>query len=215
MALTCRNIKQLHDAFVDRELSPSLTAEVHAHLLQCPACQQQVEMLRAVGDVIARDSVAPRLDSGFAQRVVAAIPKPVASVPHHRPLAWRTLTRAGLPVAAASILLAVLFWPQHHDASKTPRVLGMVAYKHVVDPAIDAVSDTQKAAENLKQLVEIGINQARADVKKGMEKAEARSSKANRPVFITDILLMPFDEVLNPPAPAPAEQSSGGDTVRF
>jgi len=47
MSLTCRNVRQLHDAWLDGELSANMNAEVHAHLLQCPECQQQVEMIRA------------------------------------------------------------------------------------------------------------------------------------------------------------------------
>ncbi len=214
MALTCRNISQLHNAFVDGELSPGLTAEVHAHLLQCPACQQQIEMLRAVGDVISKDHPIPQLDSGFAQRVVAAIPKNVL-IPARRPFVWRLVTRASLPAVAASLLLMVVFWPQHRDSVKSPKVLGVSVYAPVIDPAVDAVSGTKKAAEDLTKLVKISIDQARADVKQGLEKAKAVEGKASRPVYVTDVLLMPFDEVLNPPVPPTNAEPNSTGSVRF
>src|SRR6185436_13710965 len=80
MLMTCRNVRQLHDAFVDGELSASLTAEVHAHLLQCPECQHEIEMLRAATDVITQDHSEPIMDSGFASRVIAQMPRPVTVI---------------------------------------------------------------------------------------------------------------------------------------
>lgn len=61
MVMTCRHVQQLRDSYLDGELSSSLMAEVHAHLLQCPECQRQVEMIRIAGHVIAGDRSEPAL----------------------------------------------------------------------------------------------------------------------------------------------------------
>jgi anti-sigma factor RsiW len=77
--MTCRHVQHLQDRFLDGDLPASMVAEVHAHLLQCPACQHQMEICRASTDVIAKDDAHFELDSGFAMRVVAALPKPSPS----------------------------------------------------------------------------------------------------------------------------------------
>jgi hypothetical protein len=213
MSLTCRNIRQLHDAFADGELSPSLTAEFHAHLLQCPACQRQIEMLRAVGDVISGDRPEPELDSGFAQRVIATMPK-AALLPQAAPpprLAWRVLRRASLPAAAAGLFLAIVLWPKEQSDKQT-RVAGFSAMKAVVDPTLDVVADTRKAAQSLNQLLTISADQAREDVQQGVDLLRNRAA---RPVTFSDILWIPFDEVLRSPAPPPADNAGEPETVRF
>src|ERR1043166_3365453 len=131
MAVTCRNIRELHDAFIDGELSPSMTAEVHAHLLQCPECQQQIQMIRAVGDVIAQDDTsAPRLSADFTSRVIGAIPQTsvfgpsiTTSALKPRRLTWRGWASMGLS-AAAVLFLSVTFWPKE-EVKKPTLVAGV------------------------------------------------------------------------------------------
>jgi len=217
MSLTCRNIRQLHDAFADGELSPSLTAEFHAHLLQCPACQRQIEMLQAVGDVITKDQPEPELDSGFAQRVMASIPKAAPQpdeVSTQPRMAWRLLRRASLPAAAAALFLAIILWPKEQPGKPT-MVAGISAMKAVVDPTLDAVADTRKAAQSLNQLLVISADQAREDVKQGFDRVESLRQKDAQPVSLTDILWMPFDEILRTPPPAPTDKAGESETVRF
>src|SRR5262249_11516679 len=72
--MTCRNCLDLRDAFLDGELSETQVAEVHAHLLQCPECQQHIEMMRACGDVIRKDRRGPRLSMDFSDRLMASLP---------------------------------------------------------------------------------------------------------------------------------------------
>jgi Putative zinc-finger len=217
MSLTCRNIRQLHDAFADGELSPSLTAEFHAHLLQCPACQRQIEMLQAVSDVITKDQPEPELDSGFAQRVVASIPKVAAlsdSMSTRPRLAWRVMRRASLPAAAAALFLGIVFWPKEQPAKPT-MVAGITAFKSVVDPTLDAAADTQKAGQTLNQLLAISAGQAREDVKQGLERVESLRQKASQPFSLTDVLWMPFDDILRTSPPAPTDKAGEPETVRF
>ena len=214
MAVTCRNIRELHDAFIDGELSPSMTAEVHAHLLQCPECQQQIQMLRAVGDVIGQDNHAsPGLPKEFASRVVGAIPPGAVVGPNltmalrHRRLSWRGWASMGLS-AAALLFLSIAFWPKE-EASHPTMVAGMSVVKSVVDPTVNAVKDTQKAASSIKGLLELSVDQARQDVQTGMQKARQAGD-----VSITRILLQPFDELLTPTGPSKASPEDS-EKVRF
>ena len=117
--MTCRHVAQLRDTYLDGELSPALTAELHAHLLQCPACQEHFEMFRACAELITKDRPEAKLDSGFASRVVAALPRPGVSLPdlglrtrrERRRRFWWRVAGAGLPAAAAVLFFTVLVWP--------------------------------------------------------------------------------------------------------
>jgi len=216
MAVTCRNIRELRDAFLDGDLSPSLMAEVHAHLLQCPECQQQMEMLRAVGDVIARDKAAPALDQDFASRVVASIPAAIASnrsvaVPP-RSLTWHLFTRLSVPAAAAVLLMAIAFWPHEKDDTTRPTaVAGTTAVKQMVDPTLSAVADTQKTAANLNRLIKLSMDQATQNVREEIARS-GQLRRAGDDFSITDVLLQPIHDMLKNPAPA---ESDNPDVVRF
>ncbi len=209
MPLTCRNIRQLHDGFVDGELSPSLTAEVHAHLLQCPECRRQVQMLRTVGDMIARDDSTPSLPSDFAARVAARIPSTATSesISSRR----RTIGRILFPALAASLFVAIGIWPRQ-EAGNGSKVLGVSAVKNsVVDPAMSAVDGTKKAAESLNTLLSISVDQAKSDVRTGLEKAELLRKAPTEPLSFTTILLQPFNELPRPEDAAPSDDGK----VRF
>ena len=216
MAVTCRNIRELRDAFLDGDLSPSLMAEVHAHLLQCPECQQQMEMLRAVGDVIARDKAAPPLDPEFAGRVVASIPVAIAanrtlSAPP-RSLTWRLFTRLSVPAAAAVLLMAIAFWPREKDDAVRPTaVAGTAAVKQMVDPTLSAVADTQKTAADLNRLIKLSMDQATQNVREEIARS-GHLRRTGEDFSITDVLLQPIHDMLKGPSPA---ESDNPDIVRF
>ncbi len=213
MPLTCRHIRQLHDNFVDGELSPSLMAEVHAHLLQCPECRRQVQMLRTVGDMIAGDDTAPSLSSDFASKVVAQIPQVLGDVDRFDRRWGRRLTfnRVLFPALAASLFIAIVIWPRQESGNGT-RVAGVSAVKNsMVDPAMEAVDGTKKAAESLNTLLTISVDQARNDVREGMDKVEQLRRTSAEPLSFTSILLQPFNEL-----PQPVEQPDAKDgKVRF
>ncbi|MEK6642967.1 MAG: zf-HC2 domain-containing protein [Planctomycetota bacterium] len=212
MPLTCRHIRQLHDNFVDSELSPSLTAEVHAHLLQCPECRRQVQMLRTVGDMIARDDTAPSLSSDFASKVVAQLPQVRGDVDSFDRRWGRRLTfnRVLFPALAASLFIAIVIWPRQESGNGT-KVAGASAMKSVVDPTMEAVAGTKKAAESLNTLLTISVDQARSDVREGMDKVEQLRRTSSEPLSFTSILLQPFNEL-----PQPVEQPDAKDgKVRF
>lgn len=220
MLMTCRHVRQLHDAYVDGELSPSLMAEVHAHLLQCPECQQQVEMLRACGTVINGDESEPVLDSGFASRVVASFQQATPRIGAvletrraRRQRLWRGAISVSLPAAAAVLFFSILIWP----SEQTPVGPRVVAGKAVdasgvgdmVHPTLDAMADTKQAAESLNQLLEIAGSEARQGVEEGLGKVPRPAASP------LDLLLEPFSGLLEPRPPEATEGDDEPEIVRF
>jgi len=216
--MTCRHVRQLHDAFLDGELSASLTAEVHAHLLQCPACQHQIEMLRACADVVARDRPAAALSEDFAERVVAAIPRTSAGVPAVRQVGvrqrrWTVWLGAGLPAAAAVVLLVVLLWPDTRQDRTFVAGVAVSGLDHVVNPALDAVAESQRAAASLNQLWQLSVGDAERGVRAKLK--DAGDAKGPTPgVSFTDVLFLPFDDELTR-ALSPADEASSRHIIRF
>ena len=222
MLVTCRHVRQLHDAYIDGELSPSLMAEMHAHLLQCPECQREVEMTRACETVIARDRSEPELDAGFASRVVASLPK--SSAPRsaafeahriRRRNWWRWGASVGVPAAAAVVFFAILVWPSaERDAG--PRLVAGSAVEAtgvdgVVDRTLGVVTQTQETAASLNELMKIAGSEAR-------QKAEqsARPPKAPEATALDLILVEPFKGLLERgDSNGAAPKSNDKGVVRF
>lgn len=111
--ITCQHARQLFDRYLDGELSPSLQAELHAHQLSCSACQTELAILEACGDVIMLDRRRePRLSDSFTDRVLMARRAQLVKQPRRRN--WgRTLVLVGSPLAAAAsiALVLTLMWP--------------------------------------------------------------------------------------------------------
>ncbi len=223
MLMTCRHVRQLHHAYVDGELSSSMMAEVHAHLLQCPECQRQVEMTRVCGSVVAEDRSSPVLDSGFASRVVAEmqargpIQRSVLETRRaRRQRLWRVVLNASLPAAAAVLLFSVLIWPTGDSEVSRKMVAGSSAVRAsgvagVVSPTLDAVGDTRKAAESLNQLVQIAGDEATRGV--GEKLQEVRGESA--PTLFDVLWKEPFRGWIEPVESVPVEAGEDSDIVRF
>ncbi len=147
--ITCQHARQLFDRYLDGELSPSLQAELHAHQLSCSACQTELAMLEACGDVIMLDRRRePTLSDSFTDRVLMARRAQLVKQPRRR--SWgRTLVLVSSPLAAAaSIVLAMsLMWP---SAPQRPTVVSGQAFE--TSPANKTLlggSPTGETAENL------------------------------------------------------------------
>jgi len=206
--LTCRHVQHLHDRFLDGDMPPSMTAEVHAHLLQCPACQHQMEISRASADVIAKDDSHYELDSGFAMRVVAALPRPSARIAtgsaqrSRRRRVWRIVGMAALPAAAAALFIAVVILPTAPTAPRPTFVAGKAVeaagVQDLMNPTLNAVDGTRQAAKDLNQLLQISVQQAGENVRKGIESAKPPRSELTP----MDVLLLPFNDNLVPEQPA-------------
>ena len=102
--IECGQANHLFDAYLNGELSPSLTAELHAHVISCRPCGQELSLLEACGDVIATDRIGPRPGEGFTGQVLAASRS--ARTERVRAERWRTFSLwAGAGVAAAAALM--------------------------------------------------------------------------------------------------------------
>ncbi|MGQ9649689.1 MAG: anti-sigma factor family protein [Phycisphaerae bacterium] len=119
--ITCQHARQLFDRYLDGELSPSLQAELHAHQLSCSACQTELAMLEACGDVIMLDRRRePKLSDSFTDRVLLARRAQLAAQPRRR--SWgRTFVVVGSPLAAAAsiVLCLTLMWPRVPSQGRT------------------------------------------------------------------------------------------------
>lgn len=226
MLMTCRHMAQLRDVYLDGELSPSLTAEVHAHLLQCPECQNQFEMFRACGEVIAKDRCDHLLDSGFAGRVLASLPKtsPLAARSSlktrrdTRQRSWRLFISSGVPAAAAILFFSVLVWPVGEEPANPAGLVRGVSVEateatgvqQVAESTLDAVAEAQSAARSLDQILRISVDGARQGVDGGAETAAAPK------LTFTEIFLDPFRDFLQPiEEPSEATSQEKEDLVRF
>lgn len=225
--MTCRHVAQLKDTYLDGELSPSLTAEVHAHLLQCPACQEQMEMMRACEEVIAGDNDAPALDEGFASRVIASLPskqlgEPVVATTiefEERTRFQRVLAASWMPAMAAMLFLSVLIWPK----TETEPNRGIVApgsvvndfgVKAVADGPINSVEEARDAMRDVRDVVSLTIG----DVGKRLDDDSTEVASVvddDKPVSFLDILFAPMDAALTPPDAKSEVQPSDVEVIRF
>jgi hypothetical protein len=219
MVMTCRHVQELRDAYLDAELSSSLMAEVHAHLLQCPECQQQMEMIRVAGHVIASDHSGPSLKADFASRVVASLPsvgfgKPAGLMTRRvrRRYQWRRVLSSGLPAAAAVLFFCVLVWPTTERNSRPTLVKGkaveVIGAKNVVDPPLGAIEATRQAADSVNRAFQMGIDEAHRNVSQGLGQLK------NPTISLLDIFLEPFNGLLDSGRRAPA-QTDKDEIVRF
>ncbi len=229
--MTCRHVAQLRDVYLDGELSSGLTAELHAHLLQCPECQQQFEMFRACSEVVEKDRPPVQLGSGFASRVITALPKthPLAEkslLPTRRDRRrrfWQLVASTAAPAAAAVLFLAVVIWPASAPEGPNGRVRGATAtdataVKDVVSPALDALEQTGRAADSFNTLSKLVVDEARQGVESSVEDSAVKpeSELVDDPESaLLDVFLAPFRDVLHPVETADKAELENTDIVRF
>lgn len=210
MSLTCRNVRQLHDAHVDGELSPALNAEVHAHLLQCPECQRQIELLRACGDVISRDECEPGLDASFAARVVAALPGALETRRDRRHRLIRMFASGSLPAAAAVAFFCLAIWPSAQAPRRpsvvAPAVVERLGVSDMVNPAMSAVKTIGNANRIVKGETSNGLS-------RGLD-AALDSAKEPSELSILEFLMPSLGDFIESPEPAPSPEPDA-EIVRF
>lgn len=102
--MQCEQARQLFDAYLDGELSPSLATELGAHRLRCPDCRQALALLEVSGHILRSDRDSVRASDDFTDRLLAC----VETVSPWRVKAMRILTIGGPLAAAAVIALAFL-----------------------------------------------------------------------------------------------------------
>ncbi len=231
MVMTCRHVAQLRDRHLDGELSASLSAEVHAHLLQCSTCRRQFEMYRACGEVIARDRSEPRLRPDFASRVVAQLgtmPKSkisptVCALPLQtrrvlRERFWRLALSVSMPAAAAVLFLAVMIWPTSVPTGLVAgesirRATDMPGVNTMTEPTADAVAETVRAANSISQLPRMLVDQARESVPSPSPATDAAAQKPE--ITLLNALLFPFNEALSSVETTDTAPADDDGIVRF
>lgn len=220
--MTCRHVQQLTEAYLDGELSPSLMAEVHAHLLQCPSCQQRVEMLRVCGEVIANDHSEPALEASFADRVAAVLPNTsqgrsirLVSRTARRRRFWQMAVSACLPAAAAILFFGILVWPTTEFGDRQTQVKGRAVEATgagtLVDSTLGVLQGTQQAAEDVGRVLEVSMDEARRNVHQTLDELQ-------KPVFsFMDIFLEPFTGLLDAENRSAVKDGTGDEEeiVRF
>ena len=135
--MNCRKVQQKLDAYLAGDLSPKGEEKLQAHLDSCPECREALVRAQRVESVL-RETPAPPLPDGFADRVVARARQQKAAPEHGRvpqpvwgwlggSLAWRAAVAAGLVVGLG--LGAFL----GHDMCTSAPGKGAAAREEVVD----------------------------------------------------------------------------------
>jgi anti-sigma factor RsiW len=149
--ITCQHARHLFDSYLDGELSANLQTELHAHRLNCTACQNELALLEACGDVIAMDRREPQVSVSFTDRVLLA--QRGRQSPRRR--RWgRTFWLVGSPMAAAASVVFTLFVvaPQNRLTPKTVTLGEKVAMPEIVQDQMLANTRRTPSEAELKDL---------------------------------------------------------------
>lgn len=207
--MNCEQAKNLFDAYLDDELSPSLATELGAHRLNCANCRHQLALLEVAGHVIGADFNSDvELPAEFTERLLACIDRPRTTSRH--PWNRRPVWVGGSLLAAAACLAIMfgtgLFGPGRRvagvrEVNMTPaadsdvEVVSDPEFDRAFHSAVEQFESTWSArAQSTSQIIELGdmvIMQIldRFGVDEAIESAERY-----------DILPDSFDE-LAPPVP--------------
>ncbi len=162
--MTCKQFRQLQDAYLDRTLNGALRLEVDAHRLRCQRCQQRLAVLEAIEHSIASDGDIPRLSEDFTDRVVAKVER-------RQPLSRRTLSirvafaTAMMLQAAAVLFFAIVLRPGSTEVGPAALDAPDVAVNQPAQPltlAAEKNLDDVEVFEAIAENVEAKIRWARA-----------------------------------------------------
>jgi hypothetical protein len=100
--MDCKNIREILDLYVDRELSPEATVQAETHLAECVACRNTVARLNQL-----RQAVKTAVEQYKPTRQLVERVRHSTISRWSRPTTW-------VPIAATALLIAVLaiFAPQ-------------------------------------------------------------------------------------------------------
>ena len=107
--IDCKKLREILDAYVDRELSPDAAAQAEAHIAECHACRRAVESLSRLREAVRTVAGKPEAPAYLWHRVQNSL-----SPKWHRTLAIQAI--------AATVLLAAtlaLFVPSVRGAAAT------------------------------------------------------------------------------------------------
>ncbi len=100
-------LREMLDAYYDRELPEREACEVEAHLGSCAPCRRELEDWKSFAGALLHPPP-PSASEAFVRRVMAKIPDTEGEAPPGF-LAWRWLTPVCALAAAAFVL--ILAWP--------------------------------------------------------------------------------------------------------
>lgn len=117
--MRCEEARQLFDAYLDGELSPSLSTELDAHRVRCAECRRSLALLEVSGHIISSDREPVTVPDNFSERLLACV-----DVREHGWMAKvrRTFYVVGPLAAAAVIAMAFLGF---FDRGRDSRVAGV------------------------------------------------------------------------------------------
>ena len=107
--MDCKKLRELLDAYVDRELSPDAVAQAEAHVAECAACRRSIERLSRLREAIRTAAGQPEAPAYLLARV-------------QRSLSPRWKQPLAIQAIAASLILAValtLLVPSMRGAAAT------------------------------------------------------------------------------------------------
>lgn len=135
--MNCKSTAQLLSAYVDRELSGEAMLQVRTHLHQCPACLQELEIMKAMKEsfsLLADPEPSPEFSARMREAVFS---QPVPS----RGIVWPNFRLASLCAVAAGLgaLLAI----RYADSGPKPDLSASkgVPYEIARDQAFSAGGD--------------------------------------------------------------------------
>ncbi len=149
--MNCEQAKNLFDAHLNGELSPTLETELAAHRLACAECRHELALMEVAGHVIATgrdDSV--DLAPEFTDRLLACVETP--QPPTLRIPLWlnrRVMAGGGLLAAAASVVIAFNMW----FGDPGVRIAGEKVYKK---SAVKG-ADIEVAADSMVRQVQTNV----------------------------------------------------------
>jgi len=187
-AMRCEEAQQLFNAYLDGELSPSLTTELDAHRLQCGECRRSLAILEVTGHVLSstRDPVA--LKEGFTDRLLACVDTPARR-------RWNQIRRyayIGGPLAAAAVI--ALAFLGVFDRGRQGKVAGLKVEPLVQTapsaPAREAQpSPTPEEIEAASKAIDEWVEQMRASVNLKRQSGESLQKALDLTILqVLDIL---------------------------
>lgn len=108
--MNCDQARNLFDAYLDGELSPTMATELSSHRLHCEECRRALALMEVVEQVVRCDDDAEPIGlcDGFTDRLLACIEPPASQRMKSGMRRWVTW---GMPLTAAAMLGVVILYP--------------------------------------------------------------------------------------------------------
>lgn len=219
----CEQARQLFDAYLDGELSPSLATELGAHRLRCADCRQALALLEVSGHILRSDRDPVQASDGFTDRLLAC----VDTAPSWRRKVLNSIYIGG-PLAAAAVI--ALAFVGVFDGKRPSQVAGVqqvaapsvvqstqpgnqaaVAPAQTVDPAEQALGEffdqTQQRMKDKGESVQRVLDLTVLQMLDILEEAKDRS----QPGLKSDGV--PWGSPVAAPRPAHIEAAGDGNEV--